>query len=229
VSTSYRDIAVDGLWTRNVILAQILSLCPTTAVTTTATNGLGMGLATTAVLVLSGLFVSLLRNVIAPTIRIPAFVLIMATIVSLVDMSINAFAHDLYKVLGLFIPLIVVNCSILGRAEAFASKNPVLPSIVDGLFMGLGFTLVLTAVGGIREIIGSGKLFAGASLLLGSHFGFLETVLFPGYKGMLLMILPPGGFIVLGFLIALKRVIDTRRAAAADKRVGEPAALAAGE
>jgi electron transport complex protein RnfE len=226
MSTSYRTIVTDGLWTRNVILAQILSLCPTTAVTTTATNGLGMGLATTAVLVSSGLFVSLLRQVIAPTIRIPAFVLIMATLVTLVDMAINAFAHDLYKVLGLFIPLIVVNCAILGRAEAFASKNPVLPSIVDGLFMGLGFTLVLMTIGGIREVLGSGKLFASASLLLGPNFGFLETVLFPHYQGMLLMILPPGGFIVLGFLIALKRVIDTRRAAAR-RRAGEPAGAAA--
>jgi electron transport complex protein RnfE len=223
MSTNYGAIISDGLWTRNVVLAQLLALCPLMAVTGTATNGLGMGLATTAVLVSSGFTVSLLRGVIAPQVRIPAFVLIIATLVTLVDMFMNAYLHELYQVLGLFIPLIVTNCAILGRAEAFASREKVVPSLVDGFFMGLGFTLVLVLIGAVREIIGSGTLFANASLLLGPQFGFLETVLFPDYKGFLLLILPPGGFIVLGFLIALKNIIDTARERRAEKREAEGA------
>jgi electron transport complex protein RnfE len=127
-------------------------------------------------------------------------------------MVLNAWAHDLYKVLGLFIALIVVNCAILGRAEAFAAKNAVLPSAVDGLMMGLGFTFALVLIGGVREAIGSGTLFAQAHLLLGTSFAFLETTLIPNYKGYLLMILPPGGFLVVGFLLAGKRVLDKRLA-----------------
>lgn len=208
---TYGRIISDGLWTRNVVLAQLLALCPLMAVTSSATNGLGMGLATTAVLVASGFAVSALRGIIAAEVRIPVFVLIIASLVTLVDMGLNAWMHELYKVLGLFIPLIVTNCAILGRAEAFASREKVLPSIIDGFFMGLGFTLVLMVIGGIREVLGSGTLFSNASLLLGEHFAFLETVVFHDYKGFLLLILPPGGFIVLGFLIALKNVIDGAR------------------
>jgi electron transport complex protein RnfE len=127
-------------------------------------------------------------------------------------MVLNAYAHDLYKVLGLFIALIVVNCAILGRAESFASKNAVLPSAIDGLMMGLGFTFALVLIGGVREAMGSGTLFAQAHLLLGESFAFLETTLIPNYKGYLLMILPPGGFLVVGFLLAGKRVLDRRMA-----------------
>jgi len=218
MSAPYRTIISQSLWSRNVVLGQLLALCPLMAVTGTATNGLGMGLATTFVLVLSGLSVSLLRGVIAPQVRIPAFVLIIASIVTLVDMMMNAYLHELYKVLGLFIPLIVTNCAILGRAEAFASRERALPSIVDGFFMGLGFTLVLTAIGAIREVLGAGTLFANAPLLLGDGLGFLETVVIPDYKGFLLLILPPGGFIILGFLLALKNILDSARQKAAERR-----------
>lgn len=208
MASRYATIARDGLWSNNITFGQLLALCPLLAVTGTATNGLGMGLATAAVLVVSNLTISALRRAITPEIRIPAFVLLIACIVTAVDMVLNAFAHDLHKVLGLFIPLIVTNCAILGRAEAFAARNGVLASSLDGLMMGIGFTLALTVVGAVREIAGSGTLFANASVLLGPHFGFLETTVIPGYGGFLILILPPGGFIVLGLLLALKSVID---------------------
>ena len=210
MSSSYRTITRDGLWDNNVVFSQLLALCPLLAVTGTATNGLGMGLATLVVLAASGLSVSLLRGLITPEVRIPVFVLIIASIVTLVDMIMNAWMHDLHKILGLFIPLIVTNCAILGRAESFASRNEIAPSVVDGLMMGLGFTLALVSLGAVREILGSGTLFANASLLLGDGFAFLETTLIPDYKGFLLMILPPGGFLVLGFLLAGKRLLDGR-------------------
>ncbi|WP_374498724.1 electron transport complex subunit E [Zoogloea sp.] len=205
-----KQLARDGLWDNNVVTGQILAMCPTMAVTATATNGLGMGLATTAVLVASNMLVAALRNFIPSEVRIPIFVVLIASLVTLVDMAINAWLHDRYKVLGLFIALIVVNCAILGRAEAFASKAPVLDSALDGLFMGLGFTLALTVIGGIREILGSGTLFSQAHLLLGPAFSFLEIQLPSAGSGALLMILPPGGFLVLGGLLAGKRLIDAR-------------------
>lgn len=201
-------IAKDGFWNNNVVFAQALALCPLLAVTGTATNGLGLGIATTFVLVQSGFLVSVLRGIITPQVRIPVFVLIIATLVTLVDLAMNAWMHDLHKVLGLFIPLIVTNCAILGRAESFASRNQVLPAAFDGLMMGLGFTLVLVSLGAMREIIGSGTLFANASMLLGDAMGFLELTLIPDYRGFLLMILPPGGFIALGVLLAGKRLLD---------------------
>ncbi len=208
MSSSYKKIIRDGIWDNNITFSQLLALCPLLAVTNTATNGLGMGLATAAVLLLSGMTVSLFRDLITPEVRIPVFVLIIATIVTLVDMAMNAWLHDLHKVLGLFIPLIVTNCAILGRAEAFASKNAVAPSSVDGLMMGLGFTLALVILGAVREIIGSGTLFANAALLLGDKLSFLELHLIPDYSGFLLVVLPPGGFLVLGFLLAGKRILD---------------------
>jgi len=183
------------------------------AVTGSATNGLGMGLATTAVLVVSNALISSVRNFVSNDVRIPVFVVLIATLVTLVDMALNAWLHDLYKVLGLFIALIVVNCAILGRAEAYASRSPVLASAVDGLAMGLGFTFALTAIGAVREVLGSGTLFANAHLLLGEAFAFLELKLIPDYKGVLLMILPPGGFLTLGFLLAARRVLESRLAA----------------
>ncbi len=204
----YRGIFADGLWNNNVVFTQMLALCPLMAVTTTATNGLGMGLATTGVLLTSNIVIAILRDFVAQEVRIPVFVLLIASLVTLADMAINAWLHELYKVLGLFIPLIVVNCSVLGRAESFASKQPVLASAADGLAMGLGYTLALTVIGGCREIVGSATLFAHASLLLGDGFAFLETTLIKDYHGFLLMLLPPGGFLVLGFLLAGKRVIE---------------------
>ena len=210
MKTSYRTIIRDGLWDNNVVFAQMLALCPLLAVTTTATNGLGMGLATTAVLLCSNLIVSVCRHIISREVRIPVFVLLIASLVTLLDMVMNAWLHPLHKVLGLFIPLIVTNCAILGRAEAFASKQPPLASLLDGLMMGLGFTWVLTLLGALREIPGSGTLFDNASLLLGAGFAFLETTLISEYQGFLLMLLPPGGFLVLGFMLAAKRLVDSR-------------------
>ena len=204
----YRDIISDGLWRNNVVFTQMLALCPLMAVTTTATNGLGMGLATTGVLLLSNVIISTLRSIITSEVRIAVYVLLIAALVTMAGMAINAWLHELYKVLGLFIPLIVVNCAVLGRAEAFASRQPVAASALDGLMMGLGFTLALVLIGGCREILGSATLFAGASLLLGQSFAFLETTLIHDYKGFLLMLLPPGGFLVLGFLLAGKRILD---------------------
>lgn len=216
-----REIIRNGLWDQNVVLSQILGMCPTMALTSSATNGLGMGLATTAVLVVSNMAVSSVRSVVTEQVRIPVFIAIIATIVTLVDLGLNAWMHDLYKVLGLYIALIVANCAILGRAEAFACKNGVLASGLDGLFMGLGFTGALTTIGIVREIIGSGTVFSQASLLLGPHFAFLETTVLPGYGGTLMMILPPGGFLTLGLLLAVRKRIELRR------RAGAPVAPAA--
>lgn len=212
MSESYLRITRDGLWDNNITFAQILGMCPTMAVTSSATNGLGMGLATTAVMLVSNALVSSVRHIITPDVRIPVYIVLIATLVTLVDVSINAWAHDLYKVLGLYIALIVANCAVLGRAEAYAQKVGIGPAAMDGLMMGLGFTFALTLIGGIREVIGAGTLFANAHLLLGPAFAFMETTIIPDYKGYLLMILPPGGFLVLGFLLAGKRVLDTRRA-----------------
>lgn len=209
-SKPYRKIAKDGLWDNNVVLTQNLALCPLLAVTGTATNGLGMGLATMAVMVASNAAVSVNRHLIPSEIRIPIFVLLIAALVTLVDLFLNAWMHQLHKVLGLFIPLIVTNCVILGRAEAFASKQPLLPSVWDGLMMGLGFTLAMVVLGAAREISGAGTLFANASVLLGEQFRFMELTIIPEYKGFLLMALPPGGFIMLGFMVAAKRLLDKK-------------------
>ena len=203
-------IVRNGLWDQNVVFAQMLALCPAMAVTTSGVNGLGMGLATTAVLVASNVLIAAIRRLVSPEVRIPVFIALIATLVTLVDMAMNAWLHELHKVLGLFIALIVVNCAILGRAESFASKSPVGESALDGLAMGLGFTLAVTAIGLVRELFGSGTLFAQASLLLGPGFAFLEMTVAPGTSGMLLMVLPPGGFLVLGLLLAGKRLIDRR-------------------
>ena len=213
---SVGNVMKEGLWGQNVVFAQLLAMCPTMAVTTSGTNGLGMGLATTAVLIVSNILVSMIRHTVSSQVRIPVFVVVIAGLVTVVDMVLNAWMHDLYKVLGLFIALIVVNCAILGRAEAFAVKNGVLISAVDGLAMGLGFTGALTVIGLVREFFGSGTLFSNASGLLGRGFAFVEMTL-PGYGGALLMILPPGGFAVLGFLLAGKRAMEARQARNAGK------------
>jgi electron transport complex protein RnfE len=228
--TPYGALVRDGLWSNNVVFAQMLALCPALAVTSSATNGLGMGLATTAVLVVSNILIALIRDWVSPSVRIPVFIILIATLVTLVDMNLNAWLHGLYEVLGLFVALIVVNCAILGRAEAFASHNPAGAAAVDGLAMGLGFTFALVVLGGVREILGSGTLFSGASLLLGDAFQFLELTLIPGYGGFLMMILPPGGFIAIGFLLALyKRIDELAQARRQDKTARDAApALHAG-
>ncbi|MDI6795005.1 MAG: electron transport complex subunit E [bacterium] len=179
-----------GIIQENPIFRMLLGLCPTLAVTTSVLNGLAMGAATMTVLVCANLAVSTLRELIPAKVRIPTFIVIIATFVTIVDLGIAAIDYKLYKALGIFIPLIVVNCVILGRAEAFASKHPLLPSLADGLGMGLGITLSLTVVGAVREILGNGTLL-GLSL-----FG-------AGYQPVLVMILPPGAFLALGCLLAL--------------------------
>ena len=229
MSTDYKRIWRDGIWDNNVVFAQMLALCPLLAVTGTATNGLGMGLASTFVMVVSALVVALFRRIITNEVRIPVFILLIATVVTLVDMFMNAYLHELHKVLGLFIPLIVTNCAILGRAESFASKNSIRASVMDGLAMGAGFTLSLVALGAAREVIGGGTLFANAPLLLGEFFSFMELTLIPDYRGFLLMILPPGGFLVLGFILAGKRVIDRRMARRAERLALEAAMREADE
>ena len=206
----YRRIMRDGMWDSNGVLAMLLGMCPAMAMTTSATNGLGMGLATAVVMAASSFLVALFRKHITQEVRIPVYILIVAAMVTLVDLAMNAWLHELYKVLGLFIPLIVSNCLPLARLEAFAAKEPVLPSLVDGMFMGLGFTVSLTMIGAVREITGAGTLFADASLLLGPAFHFLETRVLPADTGMLVMILPPGGFLVTGLLIVVKRMLDVR-------------------
>jgi Na+-translocating ferredoxin:NAD+ oxidoreductase subunit E len=209
-SMTYGRIVRDGIWDNNGVFAMLLGMCPTMAMTTSATNGLGMGLATAVVMAASNLMVAMFRNYITREVRIPVYILIVAANVTFVDLMMNAWMHELYKVLGLFIPLIVSNCLPLARLEAFAAKEPVLPSLVDGIFMGLGFTMALTMIGAVREITGVGTLFADASLLLGPGFKFLETQVLPGDMGILMMILPPGGFLATGLLIVGKRLLDIR-------------------
>ncbi|GAA5524171.1 ion-translocating oxidoreductase complex subunit E [Microbulbifer aestuariivivens] len=206
---SYGEISRNGLWNNNPALVQLLGLCPLLAVTGTVVNAIGLGLATTVVLICSNLAVSLVRRQMPDTVRLPASVMIIATFVTCIELLMKAFTYELYLVLGIFIPLIVTNCAILGRADAFASKNPVLPSIVDGLTMGLGFTAVLITIGAVREVLGQGTLFAGMDLLLGpmaADWGF--NVLSADYPGFLVAVLPPGAFLVTGLLIAAKNAID---------------------
>lgn len=198
-----------GLWAENPTLVLVLGMCPTLAVTTSAYNGIGMGLATLVVLLGSNIMISLIRNVIPAKIRIPAYIVVIATFVTIVDMSLEAFLFNLHQSLGLFIPLIVVNCIILGRAEAFASKNSVFHSALDAIGMGTGFTATLFALGSVREILGNGTL---------TLFQYQETlvrfhVLPKGMDPILVMILPPGAFITLGFFIAGKNALDRHRAA----------------
>ncbi len=217
----FRKITRDGLWDNNIVFSQSIGLCPLLAVTGTAVNGLGMGLATTAVMVVCSAMVSRGRSFIPPEIRIPIFVVLIAMVVTLVDMFMNAWLHEMHKVLGLFIPLIVTNCAILGRVEAYASRQPVPEAAMDGLMMGLGFTLALVALGAAREILGSGTLFANASLLMGESFSWLEMVLIEKYRGFLLMALPPGGFLMLGFMLAGKKVLDRKLQARAIAKSGQ--------
>jgi len=206
-------ISKNGLWKNNVALVQLLGLCPLLAVTGTVINGLGLGIATLMTLVLSNSVVSLIRPWLKSEIRIPVFVLIIASIVTTIELIMNAWFHDLYLVLGIFIPLIVTNCSIIARAEAYASKNNLLNSALDGFMMGLGFTLVLVVLGGMRELIGFGTLFANAQLMFGSVGESMTITFSENYPGFLLAVLPPGAFIGLGLLIAIKNIIDKKQTA----------------
>jgi len=204
----YKTIALQGLWKNNPGLVQLLGLCPLLAVTATLTNALGLGLATMAVLIGSNVLVSLVKDFVPREIRIPVFVMIIAALVTCVQLLINAYAYGLYLSLGIFLPLIVTNCVIIGRAEAFASRNSVVKSAFDGFMMGLGFLLVLSVLGASREILGQGTLFEGADLLLGDWAASLTIHLWQVDTSFLLAMLPPGAFIGMGFLIAFKNIVD---------------------
>ncbi|ENM3830335.1 electron transport complex subunit E [Vibrio cholerae] len=213
-----RTLMLNGMWNNNPALVQLLGLCPLLAVSSTVTNALGLGIATLLVLVGSNVTVSLVRDYVPKEVRIPVFVMIIASLVTCVQLLMNAYAYGLYLSLGIFIPLIVTNCIIIGRAEAFASKNDVLPAALDGFWMGLGMTSVLVVLGSLREIIGNGTLFDGADLLLGEWAKVLRIEVFHFDSAFLLALLPPGAFIGAGFLIAAKSVIDKQIAARQPKQ-----------
>lgn len=207
-----REIIRDGLWTNNPALVQVLGLCPLLAVTSTVVNAIGLGLATLMVLMGSNLSVSLIRHFVSDSVRLPAFVMIIASFVTCAELLMQAYTYELYQILGIFIPLIVTNCAILGRADAFASRNAPGPALLDGAMMGIGFLLVLILLGGMRELIGQGTLFADMNLLLGPMAADWVIRPFEHYPNMLFMVLPPGAFVGLGLLIALKNGIDNHLA-----------------
>ena len=211
---TYGQITHNGLWKNNPALVQLLGLCPLLAVTASVVNALGLAIATLFVLVTSNLCVSLIRNVVTESIRLPAFVLIIAAAVTGTELLMQAYAYDLYQILGIFLPLITTNCVILGRADAFAAKNPLLPAVADGVMMGLGFGLVLVVLGAVRELLGTGAVLANMDLLLGPMAQAWTLVVAADYTGLLLAILPPGAFIITGLMIAAKNRIDTQIAQA---------------
>ena len=215
----YSDIIIDGLWKNNPGFVQLLGLCPLLAVTATLINGLGLGIATTLILIASNVSVSLIRKIVPNEIRLPVFVLIIASFVTAVEMIMQAFYYDLYLTLGIFIPLIVTNCSVIGRAEAFASKQPIDKAFLDGLMMGIGFTFALVLLGGLRELLGYGTLFAQAELMFGQTAQWMTITVFENYRGFLLAVLPPGAFFGLGLLIALKNAIDNRQSRRVEQRI----------
>lgn len=223
-----KSLFQQGLWKNNSSLVQLLGLCPLLAVSSTATNALGLGLATLLVLVFTNVAVSSLRRWIPAEIRIPIYIIIIASVVSVVDMLMNAYAFSLYQSLGIFIPLITTNCIVIGRAEAYAAKNSVLMSAIDGFAMGLGSLLALFMLGAMRELLGNGTLFDGADLLLGDWASVLRIEIFQIDNAFLLAILPPGAFIGLGLLLALKYLIDQKikqvqqRAVSAKNSVNAP-------
>ena len=189
-------------------LVQLLGLCPLLGTSNSTVNALGLGIATALVLICSNAAVSLIRNAVTNAVRLPVFVMIIAALTTCIELLMQAFTYELFQILGIFIPLITTNCIILGRAEAFAAKNSMLSASYDGLMMGIGFTLVLLAIGASRELLGTGMLFTNMHLLFGSIAEHWQIVVFEDYKGFLLAILPPGAFLVLGLLIALKNWID---------------------
>ena len=205
-----KKIISDGLWKNNPALVQLLGLCPLLAVTSTVTNALGLGLATLFVLMASNITVSLIRNFVAKEIRIPVFVMVIASFVTTIELLMNAYTYELYLSLGIFIPLIVTNCAIIGRAEAFASRNNVQMAALDGLMMGMGFMFILVGLGAVREVLGQGTLFDGAELLLGPWATNLKITLYQSDTNFLLAILPPGAFFTMGFFIAIKNYLDDK-------------------
>ena len=225
MSIDYRKITLNGLWHNNPALVQLLGLCPLLAVTSSVVNAIGLGLASTLVLTSSNLTVSLFRRLVPETVRLTIFVMIIASFVTAIELLMQAFTYELYLILGIFIPLIVTNCVIMGRADAFAAKNPVSASVLDGFMMSLGFTSVLVLLGAIREVLGTGAIFANMHLLFGESARSWTLTLTENYDGFLFAILPPGAFVGLGLLIALKNVIDARAEA---RRKTAPATPAAG-
>lgn len=230
VKTELNHLTWQGLWQNNPAIVQLLGLCPLLAVTATVINGLGLGLATTLVLIGSNVTVSIVRNIVPNEIRIPIFVMVIAAFVTVIELLMNAFTYELYLALGIFIPLIVTNCAIIGRAEAYASKNPVGFAAFDGLMMGLGFTAVLVLLGAMRELLGYGTLLSGADLLLGDWAANLQLTLFTTDSPFLLAILPPGAFLAMGFIIAFKNMLDQyiqKRQATTETKVVERARVTA--
>jgi electron transport complex protein RnfE len=219
---SYRDLSLNGLWKNNPAIVQLLGLCPLLAVTGSVVNALGLGLATTLVLVCSNSSVSLIRNIVSDAVRLPAFVMIIASAVTCIELLMQAFAFELYQILGIFLPLITTNCVILGRADAYASKHSLGPAVYDGLMMGLGFTIVLVVLGALRELAGTGALFANMDLLFGPAAAGWKQVLVEDYQAFLLAILPPGAFIFTGLIIALKNIIDAQIQRRRDARRERP-------
>ncbi|RDH45046.1 electron transport complex subunit E [Zooshikella ganghwensis] len=211
-------VAADGFWKNNPAIVQLLGLCPLLGVSNSVVNALGLGLATTVVLTCSNLVVSLIRKQVTDAIRLPAFVMIIASFTTCVELLMQAFTYELYQILGIFIPLIVTNCIILGRADSFAAKNALVPSVVDGFTMGLGFASILLLLGAMRELIGQGTLFSNMHLLLGDVARNWEITLITDYKKFLFAILPPGAFVFMGFLIALKNIIDQNLAERAKQK-----------
>ena len=207
----WRELLTQGLWRNNPTVVQLLGLCPLLAVSNTATNALGLGLATLLVLTCTNTMISLFRKQIPHEIRIPIYVMIIATTVTAVQLLMNAYTYSLYQSLGIFIPLIVTNCIVIGRAEAFASKNSVAHAAFDGFAMGLGMTLNLFTLGALREILGNGTLFDGIHLLLGDWAKLLRIEFFHNDSNLLLAILPPGAFIGLGIILAVKNLLDHRK------------------
>ncbi len=210
--SQFKDITENGIWKQNPGVVQLLGLCPTLAVTTTVVNGVSLGLATALVMAAASGAVSPVRKFVPNEIRLPVFILVIAALVTVIDLLIHAFAEPLHKVLGIFIPLIVVNCIVLGRVDAFAAKNPPLQSIWDGFIMGIGLTLVLALLGAMREILGKGTLFSGLDLALGESFKNAMITIIPDYHGFLLAALPPGAFLGLAFLIAAHNWLEQRKA-----------------
>jgi electron transport complex protein RnfE len=207
----FKKAVIDGLWKQNPGVIQLLGLCPTLAVTTTVVNGLSLGLATVIVMIVANASISPIRRFIPDEIRVPIFILVIAASVTVIDLAIHAYAQPLYKALGIFIPLIVTNCIVLARVESFASKNPILPSFYDGLFMGIGLCFVLVLLGGMREFLGKGTLFSGLDLIFGQSYKDLSLEFFSNYEGFLLAVLPPGAFLGLALLIALTNWIDQKK------------------
>lgn len=209
--SQFKEISLNALWKQNPGVVQLLGLCPTLAVTTSVVNGVSLGLATALVMASANGAVSPVRKFVPDEIRVPVFIMVIAALVTMIDLAIHGFAEPLHKVLGIFIPLIVVNCIVLARVESFAAKNAPSPAIWDGFMMGIGLTLVLAILGGMRELVGKGTLFSGIDLALGPAFTPYVLHVVPDYHGFLLAILPPGAFIGLGCLIALRNWAEMRR------------------